>query len=280
MRFLTFMARRFVAGETILDAIAATRSLNSKGLKVTLDYLGEDCNNAKDAQRSCDECCALLKNIAGFKVDSNISLKLSQLGLGFDEKLAQTLLESILIEAAKYGNFVRIDMEGSNLTQKTLDVFKKAFSRYKNVGIVIQAYLYRSQEDIRELVSLGARVRLCKGAYKEPASLAFPTKEEVNRNYDELARLLMKAPLPAFATHDDDRIENAVRVASELGLAKNQYEIQMLYGLRQKRWGELCAAGHTVRIYVPYGTHWIPYFYRRIRERKENLFFVLRGLFG
>ncbi len=280
MKLLTWMARRFVAGDGISDALIATRKLNQKGLKATLDYLGEDCNRAEDARRSCAEYCALLKAIAESNIDSNVSLKLSQLGLGFDEGLARGLLETILVEAAKYGNFVRVDMEGSNYTQKTLDLFKEVFSKHKNVGIVIQASLRRSKKDIDDLVALGVRVRLCKGAYKEPASIAFPEKSAVNRNYDELARSLLKAPLPAFATHDDERIEIVARAAKEAGLGKDQYEIQMLYGLREKRWEELRSLGHTVRIYVPYGTHWIPYFYRRIRERKENLTFVLKNLFN
>jgi proline dehydrogenase len=273
------MARRFVAGETIPEAIAAAKRLNEKGLKATLDCLGEDCRNTEDAKRSCDEYCALLASIAESQVDSNVSLKLSQLGLGFDEGLARSLLETILLEAAKFHNFVRIDMEGSDFTQKTIDLFKDVFARHKNVGIVIQAYLRRSRKDIEDMISLGARVRLCKGAYKEPSSIAFPDKETVNRNYDELARLLLKAPLPAFATHDDERILNAERAAEASGLGKDQYEIQMLYGLRAKRWEELHAAGHAVRIYIPYGSHWIPYFYRRLRERKENVAFVLKSLF-
>lgn len=273
------MARRFVAGETALDAVAAVKKLNSKGIKATLDYLGEDCANAEDAQRSCDEYCVLLENIAKSGVDSNVSLKLSQLGLIFDPGLAQKLLGRIVLKAAQSGNFVRIDMEGSALTQKTLDFFKEAFSKYKNVGIVIQAYLRRSEKDIEDLVALGVQVRLCKGAYKEPDSIAFSSKKEVNQNYDNLAKLLLKSPLPAFATHDDERIKNAVSSALSAGLRKDQYEIQMLYGLRPRRWEELRALGHTVRVYVPYGSHWAPYFYRRLRERKENLFFVVKGLF-
>ena len=279
MKLFTFLARSFVAGDRIEEALEAVKKLNSKGIKATLDYLGEDCSQEADARRSCDEYISLLKKIAEARVDSNVSLKISQLGFGFNEKLARELLERIVDEASQHDNFVRIDMEGSALTQKTLDLFKETFSTRKNVGIVIQAYLKRSEKDIQELISLKARVRLCKGAYKEPDSVAFPDKKEVNLNYDRLAQMLLKAPLPAFATHDDERIEAVTRVAEKEGVSKDRYEIQMLYGLRPKRWEDLVSKGHSVRVYVPYGTHWFPYFYRRLRERKENLFFVARNFF-
>ena len=279
MKPFTFLARRFVAGDRIEEALEVVKKLNSKGIKATLDYLGEDCAQEADARRSCDEYISLLKKIAEARVDSNVSLKISQLGFGFNEKLARELLERIVDEASQHDNFVRIDMEGSALTQKTLDLFKETFSTRKNVGIVIQAYLKRSEKDIQELISLKARVRLCKGAYKEPDSVAFPDKKEVNLNYDRLAQMLLKAPLPAFATHDDERIEAVTRVAEKEGVSKDRYEIQMLYGLRPKRWEDLVSKGHSVRVYVPYGTHWFPYFYRRLRERKENLFFVARNFF-
>ena len=280
MKLFTFFARRFVAGDTIEEALEVVKNLNSRGIKATLDYLGEDCSRENDARRSCEEYVALLQKIAEAKVDSNVSLKLSQLGFGFDEKLTRELLEKILDQAAQNDNFVRIDMEGSALTQRTLDLFKDVFLKRKNVGIVIQAYLRRSEKDIQDLVSLGARVRLCKGAYKEPDSVAFPDKRDVDLNYDHLAEMLLKAPLPAFATHDDGRIASAVSAAEKQGISKDRYEIQMLYGLRSKRWDDLRSKGHSVRIYIPYGTHWFPYFYRRLRERKENLLFVAKNLFN
>ncbi len=279
MKLSTFFARRFVAGDTIEEALEVVKRLNSKGIKATLDYLGEDCSREADARRSCEEYIALLQKIAESKADSNVSLKLSQLGFGFNEKLTRELLEKILDEAARHDNFVRIDMEGSALTQRTLDLFKDVFLKHKNMGIVIQAYLRRSEKDIQELVSLGARVRLCKGAYQEPDSVAFPDKKDVNSSYDHLAEALLKAPLPAFATHDDERIAAAVAAANRAGLPKDRYEIQMLYGLRAKRWEDLRSKGHSVRVYIPYGTHWFPYFYRRLRERKENLLFVLKNFF-
>lgn len=276
MKALTFLASRFVAGDEVVDAVAAVRTLNADGIKATLDNLGEDSLDRAHALSAAEENILMLRRIAEAGADANISLKLTQLGLAFDEGLCRESLIRIVEEASKLGNnFVRIDMEGSGWTQKTLDLFYSLHDRYPNLGIVLQAYLRRTQEDCREAVSKRVRVRLCKGAYKEPASIAFPSKDDVNANYDACAAILAKAPLPAYATHDDARIEAAVKT----GLPKDQYEIQMLYGLRPKRWRELRAQGHVVRIYIPYGTHWMPYFYRRIRERKENALFVLRNLF-
>lgn len=277
MRALTFLASRFVAGDDVGDAVAAVRSLNELGIKATLDNLGEDSLTREKADAAAAENLLMLRRIDEAGLDSNISLKLTQLGLALDESLCRDHLLRIVEEAERLKNFVRIDMEGSQWTQKTLDLFYALHGKHPGVGIVLQAYLRRTQEDCREAVRQKARVRLCKGAYKEPADIAFPTKDEVNANYDACARILAKAPIPAFATHDDARIEAAVKAAS--ALPKTDYEIQMLYGLRPRRWRELRAQGHTVRIYVPYGTHWMPYFYRRVRERKENALFVLRNLF-
>lgn len=278
MRALTFLARRFVAGDDVGEAIEAVRDLNRRGLKVTLDNLGEECKSRPQALAACEEYVVALRRLAEAEVDCNVSLKLTQFGLNLDNGLARDNLMRVAQEAKKLGNFVRIDMEGSAYTQKTLDLFYSLFPSFPNLGVVIQAYLKRSEQDVLELVRRQARVRLCKGAYKEPAAVAFQDREQVNANYDKLARLLVKAPLPSFATHDDERIKNAVAAAEASGLTKGQYELQMLYGLRSKRWDELQKQGHAVRIYMPYGTHWFPYYYRRLRERKENLTFVLRTL--
>ncbi|HXT01726.1 MAG TPA: proline dehydrogenase family protein [Elusimicrobiota bacterium] len=279
MRALTFLAKRFVAGDAIDDAIEAVRVLNETGIKATLDNLGEDSHDREHALAARDENLVMLKRIAAAGVDANISLKLTQLGMGFDDGLARESLIQIVEEAAKRSNFVRIDMESSAYTQKTLDIFYGLHDKYPNVGIVLQAYLRRTEQDCRDAVARKVRVRLCKGAYKEAADVAFPSKEEVNANYDKCAAILAKAPIPAIATHDDARIEAALEAFDAAGLVKTDYELQMLYGLRAKRWRELREAGQTVRIYVPYGTHWFPYFYRRIRERKENLLFVARNFF-
>ena len=279
MRALTFLASRFVAGDDVDDAVAAVRALNGDGLKATLDNLGEDSLDRAHALAAAEENLLMLRRIADAGVDSNVSLKLTQLGLAFDEGLARESLIRIVEEAARLKNFVRIDMEGSAWTQKTLDLFYSLHDKHPNMGIVLQAYLRRTEQDCRDAVSRKARVRLCKGAYKEPASVAFPDKNDVNASYDRCAAILTKAPIPAFATHDDERIAAALEACDGAGLVKSDYELQMLYGLRPRRWRELRERGHTVRIYVPYGTHWMPYFYRRIRERKENALFVLRNFF-
>lgn len=279
MRVLTFLASRFVAGDAIGDAIAAVAALNREGIKATLDNLGEDSLTREQAVAAAEENLLMLRRLSESGVDANISLKLTQVGLAIDEKLARENLTRIFTEAAKLKIFVRVDMEGSAWTQKTLDLFYALKPSFPDIGIVLQSCLRRTEADVKDAVARGVRVRLCKGAYREPADIAFADKDEVNANYDTCAALLTKAPLPAFATHDDVRIAAALKACDAAGLVKSDYEIQMLYGLRPRRWRELKAQGHTVRIYVPYGTHWMPYFYRRIRERKENLMFVLKNLF-
>jgi proline dehydrogenase len=281
MRLLTFFASRFVAGDTASDAVAVVRKLNERGISATLDFLGEECVSLNQAAEAASEIRRLFRMIADNRLDSNVSIKPTQLGLNLDPMAARENLASILDEAARFGNFVRVDMEGSAYTQATLDLFGGLFSSRKNVGIVIQSYLHRSAGDIDALVQAGARVRLCKGAYKEPASTAFQDKAKVNENYDLLARRLLDSGIPqAIATHDDERIEPVLRYASQKGVPKERVEFQMLLGLRSKRWDELRALGYPVRIYVPYGTHWFPYFWRRLRERKENVLFVLRNFFS
>ncbi len=279
MRALTFLAHRFVAGDDISDAVETVRELNADGLKVTLDNLGEDSHDRAHALAAADENLTMLSRIADSGVDANISLKLTQLGMGFDDGLAKESLLRIVAEAEKLKNFVRIDMEGSKFTQKTLDMFYGIHDQHPGVGIVLQSSLRRTEQDAKDAVSRKARVRLCKGAYKEPASAAFPDKKDVDASYDRCSAILAKAPIPAIATHDDARIEAATQAFDAAGLVKSDYELQMLYGIRGKRARELRAKGHTVRIYVPYGTHWFPYFYRRVRERKENLLFVARNFF-
>lgn len=281
MRALTLLARRFVAGETIDEALEQVRRLAGDGIKVTLDNLGEDTENREQARAARDEYVAMLERIAhaGLTKDCNVSLKLTQFGQNLSDELARENLLPVLEAAQKSGNFVRLDMEGTKYTQRTLDLFYSLQPRFPNMGVVIQAMLRRSEADVAELVRRKARVRLCKGAYKEPPELAFSDKREVNANYDKLAAYLCAAPIPAFATHDDARIAAASAAASAAGLKKDQFEFQMLYGLRPKKWRELVKQGHTVRVYMPYGTHWFPYFSRRIRERKENLMFVVKNLF-
>jgi len=280
MRALTFLARRFVAGENHAQAIGAVAKLNKKGLRATLDFLGEDTENEAQAAAAADEYTALLAAIHGAGVEANVSLKLTQFGLNLGPAVAKRHLGRVLEQAKRVKSFVRVDMEGSAWTQATLDLVLDAHKSFGNVGTVLQAMLRRTPKDVALLNKAGVRVRLCKGAYKEPADVAFPKKEDVNGAYDALARTLLdEGPFPALATHDDGRIEAAIAHAKAKGVRPDRFEFQMLYGLRARRWAELHAAGWGMRVYVPYGTHWFPYFSRRLRERKENVLFVVRNMF-
>lgn len=287
MRFLTFLAKRFVAGDVAEEAIQAARRINSEGAKATLCFLGEDCDDLKAAQQAAQEYAHLLELIGNQSgssrswIDSNVSLKLTQLGLGFNGGACRDHMKRLLEAAREHGNFIRIDMEGSAYTEKIVRLFGRLYREFPNVGVVIQAYLRSSSDHVRKLNALGARVRLCKGAYKEPPAVAFQTKEDVNRSFDQLAgELLLNGNYPAFATHDPERIEHVLRFAEEHSIPKEKFEFQMLYGLGHRLWKGLADRGYNVRIYIPYGTRWFPYFYRRLRERKENVFFVLRSLFS
>ena len=278
---MTFLASRFVAGDNAEDAVDAVCELNRLGIKATLDFLGEDCESEAQAEAATLEYESLLDSIHKARLDCNVSLKLTQFGMNLDTGLAESNLIRVVTKAESLGNFVRVDMESSAYTQGTLDLFKRVFLEHKNCGVVVQSSLRRTAADVAELNALGARVRLCKGAYKEPASAAFQEKALVNKSYDESAAALLKdGTYPGLATHDEARIAEAIRFARENGVAADRFEFQMLYGLRPKRWRELVADGWNMRVYVPYGTHWLPYFTRRIRERKENWMFVLKNLAG
>jgi proline dehydrogenase len=222
----------------------------------------------------------LLRKIPA-EVERNISIKLTMMGLDIAEDFCLELVAGILDVAREVKGFVRIDMEGSKHTQRTLDVFHKLRKDYDNVGIVLQAYLRRTEDDVKEAVRRKDRVRLCKGAYKEPPSLAWQSMDDIRASYRKCARLLMdKGNYPALATHDESLVQYVLAHAAEAKVPSDRYEFQMLYGLRPRRWDQLVKSGHHMRVYVPYGTHWFPYFYRRLRERKENIFFVVRSLFG
>ncbi len=280
MKALTFLARRFVAGEEPQDAIAAGLALHRRGIAATFDLLGEDVDDRAKARRSA-ECNHQLLRMIPPDVERNISIKLSMLGLDISEQLCLELTAGVLDTARNVRGFVRIDMEGSKYTRRTLDVFHTLRRTYDNVGIVLQSYLFRTEDDVKQAIARGDRVRLCKGAYKEPSDIAWTDMDDIRASYRRCARLLLeKGTYPAIATHDEGLIQDALAFAKEAGIAASRYEFQMLYGLRPRRWDELRAAGHNVRIYVPYGTHWMPYFYRRLRERKENVWFVVRSLVG
>jgi proline dehydrogenase len=274
------LARRFVAGETADDAIAAGRRLHARGINTTFDLLGEDVLDEQAARRSAEANKELLRRIPP-EVERNISIKLSMMGLDIATDFCLELTAGILDVARQVGGFVRIDMEGSRHTQRTIDAFQALRRRYDNVGIVLQAYLHRTEDDVKEAVARGDRVRICKGAYKEPPEIAWTRMDDIRASYRRCARLLLdKGNYPAIATHDEGLVQDALAFVRERGVASERYEFQMLYGLRPHRWDELVKAGHNMRVYVPYGSHWFPYFYRRLRERKENVFFVLRSLLG
>ena len=274
------LARRFVAGETAEDAIAVGRRLHARGIKATFDLLGEDVLDREAARRSAEANKRLLRLVPP-EMERNVSIKLTTMGLDIAEDYCVELTAGILDAAREVGGFVRIDMEGSKHTQRTIDVFHELRRTHDNVGIVLQAYLHRTEADVREAVARGDRVRICKGAYKEPPEIAWSDMDDIRTSYRRCAHLLLDGGhYPAIATHDEGLIQDTLAYARDKGIAKDRYEFQMLYGLRPKRWDELVKDGHHVRIYVPYGTHWFPYFYRRLRERRENVFFVLKSLIG
>lgn len=286
--FATRVARRFVAGETLDDAMRAVQKLNEKHIMATLDHLGENVHTEADANRATQDYLDLLDRIAATAVNSNVSLKLTQLGLDIGEALCINNMRRILERAQQHSNFVRIDMEGSPYTERTLRVFRALREDYdfKNVGVVIQAYLYRSEQDMRELALQGANARLCKGAYMEPPDIAFSDKADVDKNYVKLMQIFLDEPARAkgayvaLATHDENMIVATQQFAAKQNIPKGQVEFQMLYGVRPQRQGQLAAEGYRMRVYVPYGSEWYPYFMRRLAERPANVWFLLRHLFS
>jgi proline dehydrogenase len=290
------MASRFISGETLGDAIQAIKALNSKGIQATLDHLGEHTTNAEAAKKATQDIKDALDVLCESGVRANISIKLTQIGLGVDEALCADNLRQIMEHARQCGNFIRVDMEDSSATQKTLDLIDRMRGLgYTNLGVVIQSYLYRSDDDIKRLMSAKVPVRLCKGAYQEPAEIAYPRKADVDTAYDRMCDLLIQAsvaspeirlsedgkfpPLPALATHDEKRILHAQKSAQAVGLAKNGLEFQMLHGIRRDLQERLAAQGYPVRVYVPYGTEWYPYFMRRLAERPANVWFLISNFF-
>jgi len=279
-QLLFLVAKRFVSGQTIQEAITAVRRLNSFGILTTLDVLGENVSDRRAAEVAVAAYLETLDWIQRESLNSNVSLKLTQMGLDIDRDYCLDNVARICERAAAGNNFVRIDMEGSAYTERTLNLFYELFQKHRNVGIVIQAYLHRSEQDIRKLIELGARVRLCKGAYMEPPRLAVQTMAAVRQNFMSLASLLLKQGThPAIATHDDVLLSWTRNYIAQHELPKDGFEFQMLYGVRSHSQRQLAEQGYPMRVYVPFGTHWLPYFYRRIRERKENVAFVLKHLF-
>jgi proline dehydrogenase len=274
------MSRRFVAGEELAEAVAAARACNAAGMTVSLDHLGENVTTEQEARRARDAYLENFDRIAAEKLDANVSLKLTQLGLDLSDDFCFSLLESVVERAASRGNFLRIDMEGSPYTARTIALVKRARAKYDRVGTVIQAYLFRSEQDIRDLLAIGCRIRLCKGAYREPASIAFPKKEDVDKNYVQLMQLLLPSGIyHGLATHDPRMIDATVDFAAKQGIGKDAFEFQMLYGIRTDLQQQLVRDGYRMRVYIPYGTEWFPYFMRRLAERPANVLFFVRNLF-
>lgn len=274
-------ASRFVAGETVEAAVAALRQLNTAGISATLDLLGEWVTSAAAAHAARDTYLQTLERIDQVGADANVSVKLTQMGLAPDEALCVANLRAIIARAQGYGSFVRIDMEQSAYTGQTLALFRRAFHpEFDNtVGVVLQSYLRRTEQDVEDMIALGARVRLCKGAYQEPATVAFPDKRDVDANYVRcMERLLERGHYPAIATHDVRIIAHAKAFAQRRGIAAARFEFQMLYGVRRDLQLRLRREGYNVRVYVPFGTQWYPYLMRRLAERPANIAFLLGNL--
>jgi proline dehydrogenase len=274
------VAGRFVAGETLDEAIAAARKCNDVGMLASLDYLGENVATTTDAQRARDAYLEIFDRIAKEDLQANVSCKLTQLGLDLSAEFCEGLVLSVVERAAGYGNFLRVDMEGSVYTQRTVELVKRIRARNPAIGTVIQAYLYRSEGDIQDLLSYGCRVRLCKGAYKESAEVAFERKRDVDANYVRLMQMLLPSGFyHAIATHDPHMIGETIRWAAAQQISKDDFEFQMLYGIRTDLQRRLVNGGYHVRIYIPYGRDWFPYFMRRLAERPANIGFLLRNFF-
>jgi proline dehydrogenase len=273
------LAARFIAGESIEDVVAAVKGLNAAGLSATIDHLGEDVRDARGADLARDAYFALIERLTSERLITNLSLKLSALGLRLNDVSTLARFTSVLVRAqALTDPFVRVDMEGSALLPRTLETVVAAFAHHPNTGAVLQAYLHRTQSDLDAMIRLGIRVRLCKGAYREPPALALVKPAAIQSNDLACAMSLLRSgTYPAFATHDEYLIGAIRRSAMELGVAKTAFEFQMLYGVRPELQRSLAREGYSVRVYVPYGSHWAKYLRRRIMERRENAIFALRS---
>jgi proline dehydrogenase len=276
-RLAKHFAKRFVPGETLDEALEVVRALNGRGITASLDLLGESVTNEREARAARDEYLQILDRIHQFRLDANVSVKLTAMGLDIDHELCVAVMQDILTRAQQYDSFVRIDMEASAYTDITLKLFEERFfPTYKaNVGVVLQSYLYRTFADVEHMDALRARVRICKGAYKEPPAVAYPEKKDVDANYVKCMReLMLRGNYPGIATHDPAMINEAKRWAKEQGIAKDRFEFQMLYGVRRDLQQALVREGYRMRVYVPFGTQWYPYLMRRLAERPANVAFI------
>lgn len=273
------ISTRFVAGETLEEALAVCRSLNQEGITVTLDHLGESVTSLAEAAEARDVYLRVMAAIEEKGIQGNVSLKLTQFGLDLSQDQCQANVEQLVALAADHDNFVRVDMESSEYTDRTLELVRDLYAKHKAVGVVIQAYLYRSRKDTEDLCNRGIRVRLCKGAYLEPATVAFPKKPDVDKNYIELMKLLLdRGTYPAIATHDENMIEATKAYVAETKISRDAFEFQMLYGIRRDLQRKLVADGYRLRLYVPFGKAWYPYYMRRLAERPANVLFILRNM--
>ena len=276
------MTTRFVAGEDLEQTVAAIRALNALGCTASFDHLNEDVSQVSATEEEVREYLRILARIDETGIRSNVSIKLTQFGLGIDPELAYRNARTVVEDAARRGNFVRVDMEGSNVTQVTLDIFRRLRSEFglNDVGIVVQSYLRRTWGDVQELLKIPARIRICKGAYNEPPEVAFPDKRDVDENYVRVMRALLASGVyHGIATHDPKMIDATVDFAQKQGIGREAFEFQMLYGVRRDLQEQLARDGYNVRVYVPYGKQWYPYFMRRLAERPANVWFILKNLF-
>ena len=270
-------ASRFVAGETLPEALEAVKALNEKGITASLDLLGESVHNEKEARSAANDYLGILDNIRQRNLNANVSVKLTAMGLDISEELCVAIMHDVLDRARQYDTFVRLDMESSAYTDRTLRLFEdRLYPTYRNnVGIVLQSYLYRTWSDVERAIQLKCRVRLCKGAYKEPASVAYPEKKDVDANYIKCVReLLDKGNYPGIATHDPAIINEVKRYVAEKNIDRSRFEFQMLYGVRRDLQEQLVKEGYRMRVYVPFGTQWYPYLMRRLAERPANVAFI------
>jgi len=281
MKLPFIFAKRFVAGESFTESVPKAKELNNKDLKLTLDLLGENVKDKKTATDTVDNYIKLLDGIEDHGLDSSISIKLTMMGLDIDEDFCRANLHRLLDVAQKHGQFVRIDMESSENTQVTIDIFKEAQEKYgKHVGTVIQSMLFRSKKDINDLAGMNADVRLVKGAYNESSKIALQNMPDIREAFKDQAKVLLsETDFPRFGTHDDELVNWIKDYTSENDISKDRFEFQMLYGLREETMVQLTEEGYKTRIYVPFGTDWLPYFTRRLAERKENIWFVLSTMF-
>ena len=282
-RFSLFrnLTTRFIAGENIDEAVAAIRELNAHGCSASFDHLNESVGSVAETEAEFEEYLNVLARIDESGIKSNVSIKLTQFGLDIDPELAYRNARRVVEDAARRGNFVRVEMEGSSVTQLTIDIFKRLRSEFglNDVGIVLQSYLRRTFDDAQDLLQIPARIRICKGAYNEPPEVAFPDKKDVDENYVRVMKLLLSSgTYHGIATHDPNMINATIRYAREEGIGKDAFEFQMLYGIRRNLQEQLAKDGYNMRVYVPYGKHWYPYFMRRLAERPANIWFVMKNL--